>query len=283
MAKLLEGTPVATALSETLTQRVLHLHTQGIIPTLAILRVGERGDDLAYERGAMKRCKKVGIAVQNVVLPVNCTRERLMNAIRSINENSSIHGCLMFRPLPNKADEEDACALLAPEKDVDCITAGSLASVFTGRGNGYPPCTAQACMEILAYYGYDLTGKKVAVIGRSLVIGKPVSMMLQEKNATVTMCHTKTVEMEKICREADILVVAAGKAKVVTEDYCNSNQVVIDVGINVGPDGNLCGDVDFEAVKQMISAITPVPGGVGAVTSTVLAKHVIEAAERTLA
>ena len=282
MAELLKGAPVAAALSEALTQRVQRLKEQNITPTMAILRVGERGDDLAYERGAVKRCEKVGVAVRSIVLEQDYTQEQLLNAIRVINEDDGIHGCLMFRPLPCKADEQAACALLSPEKDVDCITSGSLSSVFIGSGAGYPPCTAQACMEILSHYGYDLTGKKVAVIGRSLVIGRPVSMMLQARNATVTMCHTKTVNMADTCREAEILIAAAGKAKVVTNAYTNPNQVIIDVGINVDGHGNLCGDVDFEAVEPMVSAITPVPGGVGTVTSTVLAKHVIEAAERTL-
>lgn len=282
MAKVLKGLPVANALTETLMERVAALNAKNVTPTLAILRVGERGDDISYETGAMKRCAKVGIAVRQFLLKEDCTKDELLDAIRQINEDSSIHGCLMFRPLPDKAMEEAACALLASEKDVDCMTSGSLATVFTGKGAGYPPCTAQACIELLDHYGIDLQGKRVAVIGRSLVIGKPVSMMLQARNATVTMCHTKTVNMAGVCRNAEILVVAAGKAGVADGSFAAPGQIVVDVGINVNIEGKLCGDVLFEDVEPIVEAITPVPGGVGSVTTAVLAKHVIEAAEKTL-
>lgn len=280
MAEILKGAPVAAALSEELIQRAEKLKQAGTVPTLAILRVGERPDDISYETGAMKRCDKIGVAVRHFLLPADCTKEQLLDTIREINGDGSIHGCLMFRPLPDKSMEEAACALLASEKDVDCMTAGSLAAVFTGKGAGYPPCTAQACIELLDHYGVDLKGKRAAVIGRSLVIGKPVSMMLQQKNATVTMCHTRTVDMPGLCREAEIIVAAAGKAGVVNKDFAAPGQVVVDVGINVDENGKLCGDVKFDEVEPVVSAITPVPGGVGAVTTAVLAKHVIEAAEK---
>ena len=283
MARILKGAPVAAALTESLTARAAALEARGTVPALAILRVGERGDDLAYERGAMSRCAKIGVAVKQFLLPADCTRAQLLDAIRQINADPGIHGCLMFRPLPDKRMEAEACGLLLPEKDVDCMTAGALAGVFSGKGTGFPPCTAQACMEILDYYGVDCAGKRAAVIGRSLVIGKPAAMMLLARNSTVTICHTKTADMPAVCREADILIAAAGRAGVVDAAYTNPEQVVIDVGINVDAQGNLCGDVDFSAVEPCVSAITPVPGGVGAVTTTVLAKHVIEAAEKTLA
>ena len=283
MARILKGAPVAAALTESLTARAAALEARGTVPALAILRVGERGDDLAYERGAMSRCAKIGVAVKQFLLPADCTRAQLLDAIGQINADPGIHGCLMFRPLPDKRMEAEACGLLLPEKDVDCMTAGALAGVFSGKGTGFPPCTAQACMEILDYYGVDCAGKRAAVIGRSLVIGKPAAMMLLARNSTVTICHTKTADMPAVCREADILIAAAGRAGVVDAAYTNPEQVVIDVGINVDAQGNLCGDVDFSAVEPCVSAITPVPGGVGAVTTTVLAKHVIEAAEKTLA
>ena len=282
MAQLLKGLAVANALTEVLAERAAALTAKKVMPTLAILRVGQRSDDISYETGAMKRCAKVGIAVRQFLLNADCTREELLDAIRTINEDSSIHGCLMFRPLPDKAMEEAACALLAPEKDVDCMTSGSLATVFTGKGAGYPPCTAQACIELLEHYEIPLQGKRVAVIGRSLVIGKPVSMMLQARNATVTMCHTKTVNLAETCRDAEILVVAAGKAGVVDGSFAAPGQIVVDVGINVNAEGKLCGDVKFEDVEPVVEAVTPVPGGVGSVTTAVLAKHVIEAAEKTL-
>lgn len=280
MAELLMGAPVAAALTGALTQRVEKLNAAGITPTLAILRVGERPDDISYETGAMKRCAKIGIAVKRFLLPAGCSKLELRAVIEHINAVHAIHGCLMFRPLPDREMEETACALLAPEKDVDGMTSGSLASVFTGRGAGYPPCTAQACMELLEHYGVDLTGKRAVVIGRSLVIGRPVSMMLQAKNATVTMCHTRTVDLPAVCREAEVLVAAAGRAGMVDGSFTAPGQVVIDVGVNVVGDGKLCGDVAFDEVEPVAGAITPVPGGVGAVTSAVLAKHVVEAAER---
>lgn len=280
MAEILKGAPVAAALSEELIARAEKLKQAGTVPTLAILRLGERPDDISYETGAMKRCDKIGIAVKHFLLPENCTKERLLDTIREINADGSIHGCLMFRPLPDKDMEAAACALLAPEKDVDCMTSGSLASVFTGKGAGYPPCTAQACIELLDHYGVSLTGRRVAVIGRSLVIGKPVAMMLQQRNATVTMCHTRTVDMPGVCREAEIIIAAAGKAGVVDRTFAAPGQVLVDVGINVDENGKLCGDVKFDEVEPVAAAITPVPGGVGAVTTAVLAKHVIEAAEK---
>ena len=281
MAQLLKGLNVANAITEDLILRVNALKEKNTTPTLAILRVGARPDDLSYETGAMKRCAKVGIDVRHFLLEETCTREQLLDTIRAINGDSTIHGCLMFRPLPDKALEEAACALLAPEKDVDCMTMGSLAAVFTGKGAGYPPCTAEGCIALLDHYQIPLQGKRVAVIGRSLVIGKPVSMMLQARNATVTMCHTKTVNMARICREAEILVVAAGRAGVVDGSFAAPGQVIVDVGINVDAEGKLCGDVDFASAEPIAEAITPVPGGVGSVTTAVLARHVVEAAEKT--
>lgn len=283
MAEILKGAPVAAAITQALIVRAETLKQKGVEPCLAILRVGERPDDLAYERGAMKRCENVGIRVVSRVLDASCTQEELLNAIRSINADGAIHGCLMFRPLPKHLDEQAACEALIPRKDVDSMTAASLRTVFTGRGVGFAPCTAQSCIELLDHYGYNPSGKRVAVIGRSLVIGKPVSMMLQTRNATVTMCHTRTENMPAICREAEILVVAAGKAGVVDDTFTNSNQVVIDVGINAAPDGGICGDVQFAAVEPQVKAISPVPSGVGSVTTAVLCKHVIEAAERAIA
>lgn len=280
MADILKGGPVAAALSEELKARAEKLTQAGTVPTLAILRVGERPDDISYENGAMKRCDKIGVAVKRFLLPGDCTKQQLLDAIREINGDGSIHGCLMFRPLPDKAMEDAACALLAPEKDVDCMTAGSLASVFTGKGAGFPPCTAQACIELLDHYGVTLTGKRAVVIGRSLVIGKPVAMMLQKRNATITMCHTRTVDMPCVCREAEIVIAAAGKAGIVDRSFAAPGQVVVDVGINVDENGKLCGDVNFDEVEPVVAAITPVPGGVGAVTTAVLTKHVIEAAEK---
>ncbi|MGN8897124.1 bifunctional 5,10-methylenetetrahydrofolate dehydrogenase/5,10-methenyltetrahydrofolate cyclohydrolase [Flavonifractor sp. HCP28S3_F3] len=282
MAELWKGAPVAAALTERLIPRAQALAEKGVTPTLAIVRVGERPEDLSYERGALKRCEKVGIAVRQFLLTSEATQTDLMEVIEEINRDDSIHGCLMFRPLPKHMDEQAACAALSPAKDVDGITAGSLAAVFSGSGAGYPPCTAQACLEILDHYGYELKGKRAVVVGRSLVIGKPVSMLLLGRHATVTICHTRTADLAAECRRAEVLVAAAGKAGAVSAQCLAPGQVVLDVGINVDENGNLVGDVDFAAAETTVDAITPVPGGVGAVTTSVLARHVIEAAEKAI-
>ena len=280
MAELWKGAPAASALTEQLIPRAQALRERGIVPTLAIVRVGERPEDLSYERGAMKRCEKVGVAVRQFLLTAVSSQADLMDVIEEVNRDQSIHGCLLFRPLPRHMDEQAACAALAPEKDVDGITPGSLAAVFAGSGAGYPPCTAQACLELLDHYGYELKGKRAVVVGRSLVIGKPASMLLLGRHATVTICHTRTADLPAECRRADVLIAAAGKAGVVGASCLSPGQVVIDVGINAGEEGNLVGDVDFAAAEPVVTAITPVPGGVGAVTTSVLARHVIEAAEK---
>ncbi|HIZ18224.1 MAG TPA: bifunctional 5,10-methylenetetrahydrofolate dehydrogenase/5,10-methenyltetrahydrofolate cyclohydrolase [Candidatus Olsenella stercoravium] len=282
MALLLRGAPVAAALSEDVAARASTLAERGVTPTLAIVRVGERPDDLSYERGALKRCEKVGVAVRRLVFPDDVGQEVLLDAIRSVNEDASIHGCLIFRPLPTALDEAAVCAALDPAKDVDCVTDGSLYGVFSGRPVGFPPCTAEAVLALLDHYGVSLEGARAAVVGRSLVIGRPVSMMLLARNATVTMCHSRTRDLGAVCREADVLVVAAGRPGVVGLEAVRPGQVVVDVGINWDErSARLVGDVDYDAVSGVVDAITPVPGGVGSVTTAVLARHVVEAAERS--
>lgn len=280
MAKLLLGGVVADRLSEQLAERVGRLRARGITPTLAVVRMGERADDLSYERGAVKRCEKTGVAVRRFLLDERAGQEKLFAVLNQINRTPEIHGCLLFRPLPSQIDDAEVRRALHPSKDVDGITDGSLAGVFTGSGLGFPPCTAQACMEILDYYGCERKGKRAVVIGRSLVIGRPAAMLLLEQNATVTICHTRTEELPSVCRGADILIAAAGKAGMVGEQFVSPGQVVLDVGIHVNESGKLCGDVEFDRVSQIVDAITPVPGGVGAVTTSVLVDHVVRAAER---
>ena len=280
MAVLLKGAPAAAAITENLKARTDALRSRGVIPCLAILRVGERPDDSAYERNAKKRCEKAGIDVREYHLPEDCGKEALLAAVREINEDPAVHGCLMMRPLPDREAEQLACELLAPEKDVDCMTPRSMASLFMGKGPGFPPCTAEACIALLDHYGIAIEGKRAVVVGRSLVIGKPVSLLLQNRNATVTMCHTRTKDLPAVCREAEILVAAAGKAGLLTAEHCAPGQTVVDVGIHVLPDGSLTGDVCAEAAAETAAFLTPVPGGVGAVTTAVLARHVTEAAEK---
>lgn len=283
MAKILKGADVVSALNEKLKAEVASLAKSGISPTLAILRVGERPDDISYEKGAVKRCAAVGVTVKNIILPENVEQEALMSELRTLNSDENVHGILLLRPLPKHLDEEALRRELSPEKDVDGITDLSLAGVFTGSGEGFPPCTAQACMEILKYYGIDCDGKRAVVIGRSLVVGRPAAMLLMEKNATVTICHTHTADLENVVRSADIVIAAAGKIESVTADFLSPNQVVIDVGINWSDEkGKLCGDVAFDQAEPIVDAITPVPGGVGTVTTSVLVSHVVEAARKSL-
>lgn len=282
MATLFKGVEVNADLNARIMKDVDELKACGIEPTLGIVRVGERSDDLSYERGATKRAETLGVAVKKYALPADVSQDELLELIRTINNDSSIHGVLLFRPLPKHLDEDLICNTLAPEKDIDGITDLSNAGVFTGKQLGFAPCTPSACMEILDHYGIDCTGKKTVVIGRSLVVGKPAAMMLVKKNSTVTICHTRTVDMPAVCREADILIVAAGRAGVVGADYVREGQIVIDVGINWNEaEQKLCGDVDFAAVEPIVEALTPVPGGVGSVTTSVLVSHVVEAAKRT--
>ena len=283
MATLLRGAEVVSALNEKVQTDVRALTARGVVPTLAILRVGEKPDDLAYERGAMKRAETVGVAIRQIVLPETVSQEALLSEIAQINANDSIHGCLMLRPLPKHIDDSIVREALLPEKDIDGITQGSLAGVFAGTKRGFPPCTAKACMEMLAYYNIDPAGKNAVVIGRSLVIGKPVAMMLLQQNATVTICHTRTKDMPSVTRRAEILIVAAGKPGVVGAEYVSVGQTVLDVGINFTSEGKMTGDVDFPAVEPIVGAITPVPGGVGTVTTSVLMAHVVEAANRAIA
>ena len=283
MAKRLLGKEVTAALNERIKADAEALKAKGVNPTLCIIRVGENESDISYERGATKRCETLGVACEKILLPEDVSQEELLATIDKVNKNDQIHGVLLFRPLPKHLDQSVIENALDPAKDVDCMTDGSMSGVFTGKNVGFPPCTPQACMEILDHYGIDCTGKKAVVVGRSLVVGKPAAMMLIKKNATVTVCHTRTIDMPSVVREADIVIVAAGRAGVVDDTYLRAGQVVIDVGINVNAEGKLCGDVDFEKAEPIVEAITPVPGGVGSVTTSVLVGHVVEAAKRKFA
>ncbi|HIS30538.1 MAG TPA: bifunctional 5,10-methylenetetrahydrofolate dehydrogenase/5,10-methenyltetrahydrofolate cyclohydrolase [Candidatus Limivivens intestinipullorum] len=282
MAKRLLGKEVTAALNERIKAQAEELKAKGVVPTLGIIRVGENESDISYERGATKRCETLGVEYKTILLPADVSQEELLKVIDQVNKDASIHGVLLFRPLPRHLDSDVIENALDPAKDVDCMTDGSMSGVFTGKNVGFPPCTPQACMEILDHYGIDCTGKKAVVIGRSLVVGKPAAMMLLKKNATVTICHTRTVDMPSVVKEADIVIVAAGRAGVVDGSYLAPGQVVIDVGINVNEEGKLCGDVKFDEAEPIVEAITPVPGGVGSVTTSVLVGHVVEAAARTL-
>ena len=282
MGKQLLGRPVAEAIKEGLRPAIRTLDAAGICPCLCIVRVGEQGSAIAYERSAKKSCEALGIRVESRTAPAESRTEELLDLMDAINADSAIHGCLLLRPLPKQVDEVAVCERLAPEKDVDGITSRSLAKVFCGAGAGFAPCTAQACLEMLDYYGVALSGANVTVIGRSLVVGRPVAALLTGRDATVTLCHRKTKDLPELCRNAEVLIAAAGSLGMVDGRYAHAGQIVLDVGTNVDASGKLRGDVDFEAVEPVVEAISPVPGGVGSVTTAVLAKHVIEAAMRQL-
>jgi methylenetetrahydrofolate dehydrogenase (NADP+)/methenyltetrahydrofolate cyclohydrolase len=278
MARILRGKDVADAMMESMKRDTEALKVRGVIPALGIIRLGEREDDIAYERGAKKRCEAAGVAVRNYTLPGDAPQEAVLELIGGVNGDAGVHGALILRPLPGHIDDGVIRGALRPEKDVDGITDGSLAGVFTGTPRGFPPCTAEACMEILSYYGIDPLGKRVTVIGRSLVVGRPLAMMLMRQQGTVTICHTRTRDLPAAVREGDIVIAALGKPESIGKEYFREGQVVIDVGIHAKPGGGFRGDVKFEEAEPVVAAITPVPGGVGTVTTGVLARHVIRAA-----
>jgi len=283
MAEILKCAPVVNALSEKTKADIKYLESKGISPTLAIVRVGEKPDDISYERNATKRCESVGVGVKSVILPVDASQDELIRSINNLNIDTSVHGVLLFRPLPKHLDERVVCEALCPSKDIDSITMHSLANVFTGSDDGLKPCTAGAVLEILDFYNIDCTGKNIVVVGRSLVVGKPVAIMLLSRNATVTVCHTRTVDLSSITKAAEIIIVATGQPEGLTREYFSPGQVVIDVGINWNDaKGKLCGDVMFDEAEPVVSAITPVPGGVGTVTTSVLVSNVVKAAKMQL-
>ena len=279
MAEILKGKPVADAMIARMQKTAEALKARGVEPTLCVVRVGERADDLAYEKGVIKRCSEVGVTLRQLVLPADVTQDAFETAFETVNKDPAVHGILLFRPLPKALDSERIRRLFDPKKDVDGWTDGSLAGVYANTDLGFAPCTAQAVIELLRFYGIDPKGKRATVIGRSLVIGRPVSMLLMHANATVTTCHTRTVDVPAIARQADILVCAAGVMRSVTPEFTNPDQIVVDVGIHFDEEtGKLCGDVDFDRVAPVVKAITPVPGGVGGITTCVLLDHVLKAA-----
>lgn len=272
----LRGKKVSDGIKEYVSKE---LETLSFVPKLAIVRVGENPDDMSYERGATKKLKSFGLDVASYVFPQDISDEEFKKAFRDINEDDEVTGILLLRPLPRTINEKDIENMIDPKKDLDGISPINIAKVFAGDTSGFSPCTAEAVIEVLKAYDIELTGKRVTVVGRSMVVGKPVSMLLLKENATVTMTHTRTVDLKKTCSDAEIVIAAAGRAKMLNSDYCGQDAVMIDVGINVDENGKLCGDVDYATLDGKASAATPVPGGVGTVTTAVLAKHLIQAAK----
>ena len=274
--EILKGIQVANAINEQLIEEAKELDKA---PHLGIVRVGERGDDLAYERGALKKMEKLGFSATVFSYPADIPQDEFMEEFHRINRNPEIDGILLFKPLPKHLDEKAVESAIDPVKDIDGISPVNQAKVYAGDPTGFAPCTAEAVIEMLDYAKIDPTGKRVTVVGRSLVIGKPVTMLFIKRNATVTVCHTRTKDLEAACRQAEIVVAAAGVPKMIGAGHIGDSAIVLDVGINVDAEGNLCGDVDFDAVAEKCSLITPVPGGVGSVTTSVLAKHLLRAAK----
>lgn len=280
MAQLILGKEVNKKITAELEKRSNELKRRGITPCLAVLRVGEDPSDLAYERTATKRAESLGIETKRFLLPDNSLQEDLEATVLAINEDPDIHGCLLFRPLPAFFDEKAICNALDPRKDIDGISQLSLGSIFTGEGEGYAPCTAAACVATLEAYDVPLDGKNVVIIGRSLVVGRPLSIMLLRRDATVTICHSHTRNLAEISRSADVVVCATGRPRGFGAEYFSAGQTVLDVGINFDDEGNVCGDVNFDEVEPLVDAITPVPRGIGSVTTTMLMAHLLSAAER---
>lgn len=281
LAMILNGNEVVVEIEEGLKKRITTLKERDVFPTMALVRVGDRSSDIAYEESIMKACDELGIQTKMFRFASDVRQVKLIDCIEAINHDDEIHGALVFMPLPGNLDEDEVRNTLMPQKDLDGITDRSLAAMIANENIGYPPCTAVGCIDLLNHYGIEMEGKRAVVIGRSMVIGKPASLLLTANNATVTVCHTKTTEddLKKYCEDADIVIVATGNPGTFRAEMSSPQQVILDVGINVLPDGTIAGDVDYENVCEKVKAITPVPGGVGGVTTAVLMKHLTLAAE----
>ena len=283
MGQILNAKPVVQALKNSLQQQVAKLQAAGVVPTLGIIRVGERPDDVYYEKSIIKNCDSIGIQTKTYHLDQNIAMADFTKVLEQVNADAAVQGILIFQPLPKQLDANAIKYLINPDKDIDCMSPLNLVKVFEGDVTGFVPCTPAAVIETLKHYEINLQGANVVVIGRSMVVGKPLSMMLLQENATVTICHSKTQDIPKIARQADIVVAAIGKAKFIDERYVGEDSIVIDVGINEAEDGKMCGDVDYEAVQDKVKAITPVPGGIGSVTTTILLKHTVLACQKQTA
>ncbi len=281
MSVIIYGKPVADLILKDLTERTGLLKSKGVMPSAGIIRVGEHTDDIAYEKRIIKLCEKIGIKVEHNIMPENVNQAEFDNELQDMNDDVGVHGILILRPLPRQLDEARICSLIATEKDIDCMNPENLKKLFTGDVSGIAPCTPEAVIETLKYYDYDLEGKHVVIVNRSMVTGKPLLMLFLRENSTVTICHSKTRNLSELTKSADIFVSGIGRARYFGEEYVSETSTVIDIGINFA-DGKMCGDVDFDAVNNRAEAITPVPGGIGTVTSAILLKHLIKSAENSI-
>ena len=274
--ELIKGAPVSAKIKEEVGEMLEKIN--GPAPKLAIVRVGENPDDMSYERGAVKKMDAFGLRSQCYTFPADITDEDFKKEFTAINADTDVSGILLLRPLPKQICEKDIEAMIDPKKDLDGISPVNIAKVFSGDPTGFAPCTPEAVIEVLKAYNIPMEGKRAVIVGRSMVVGRPLSMLLLKENATVTICHTRTKDLPGTCKQAEILVAAAGKAKMLDDSYVGENTTVIDVGINVDENGKLCGDAAADTLEEKSGKLTPVPGGVGAVTTAVLAKHLVQAA-----
>ena len=275
MVELLKGKAVASSIKDNMKRDIEKLAQEDKVPTLGIVRLGNNPGDISYEKSIIKNCDNIGINSKVFEKDVDIKTEELVELIEELNNSKDISGILVFRPLPKHIDEEIVRNAISPLKDVDCMHPLNLEKIFEGNMDGFAPCTPKAAMEILKHYQIPLEGKNVVVINRSMVVGKPLAMMLLKENATVTICHSRTKNLDEITRNADVVVVALGKAKFFDEKYFNEDSIVIDVGVSLDENKKLSGDADFDKVSPIVSKITPVPGGVGSVTTSILLSHVV--------
>ena len=277
-AKLIDGKAVSAKLRESLKQEVANLAEEGITPGLAVIIVGDDPASKVYVRNKEKACEELGIYSEKYELPAQTTQEELTELVKKLNQKPDIDGILVQLPLPKHLDEKAIIETISPSKDVDAFHAQNVGRIMIGDYK-FLPCTPAGIMELIASTGIPVEGKECVVVGRSNIVGKPMAMLLLHQNGTVTICHSRTKDLAEVTKRADILVVAIGKAKFITADMVKEGAVVIDVGMNRDENGKLCGDVDFDAVCEVAGAITPVPGGVGPMTITMLMRNTITAAK----
>lgn len=276
MSEILYGKNVALNLKEDMKKNIEDLKKKNIIPKVAIIRIGEKSDDIAYEKSIIKNCTNLGVNTETYKLEKSVSQNEMLNLIDKLNKDTEVNGILVFRPFPKHLDQELINSSISVKKDIDCMNPLNLEKIFEGKLDGFMPCTAEAVVEMLKYYNINLEGSNVVIINRSMVVGKPLSMMLLSHNATVTICHSKTKKLSSITKNADIVVTAVGKAKMIDQQYFSKDSVVIDVSINVDDNGKLCGDIDYDSVYGKVKSITPVPRGVGSVTTTLLIKNIVD-------
>lgn len=275
----LRGKPVVDHLRDNIKKRVESLNSNDIIPRFLLIRLGNKENDLSYEKAIIKNCEAVGVNLVKKELPEDITQKDLVKEIEEANSDSTVHGIMIFRPLPKHIDEKEIGLTINPEKDVDAMSPINLGKLIENTDDGFVPCTPKGVIEMLEYNDFDFEGANVVILGRSLVVGKPLSMMFLEKNSTPTVCHSKTKNLKEITKNADLVVSALGRAKMLDESYFKEDTTVIDVGVNVDENGKLCGDVDYENVFGKVEKLTPVPGGVGSITTTVLMDQIVKACE----